>query len=189
MTAAADSGTLAAINYLLEDCGPTLAAVGRVGAASPLVRAVEYRRVDVVETLLRFGADPNAVCPTASCLSPLHAAGFGDIGTPSSTSEGEMSAAPGTATAQIIRLLIDPGADVTIADALGDTPLATAARRWRCAVVAALLRERGEVFSVAQVEAARNVAMAIGTDRNEDRRRTVRVLNDHLLAIAPRPPQ
>ena len=182
---ATDTCTMAAINFLLEDCGPTLAAVGRVVAASPLVKAVEYRRVDVAETLLRFGADPNAVCPLICSLSPLHAAGLCFVGAPSSTSEGEMSAAPDTAVAQIIRLLIDAGADVTIADDVGDTPLVTAARRFRCAVVAALLRERGEVFSVAEVEAARDVAMAIGTDRNEDRRSTIKVLNDHLLAIVP----
>ena len=184
LTTAATQGTLTAVVFLLEHCEHTLASVGRFGATTPLARGIERRRVDVVETLLRFGANPNERPRSMGCLSPLHVVSHGGSG-PSSNAEAEVSDAPDTAVAQIIRLLIDAGADVSITDGYGDTPLAHAARRCRCAVVAALLRERGEDFSVAQVEAARDLALANGTDSDRGHRRTVRVLNDHLRTITP----
>lgn len=101
-----------------------LNAQGRDGF-TPLQLACYFARPDAVRLLLAKGADPNIVSSNAQALAAIHAAAAGR-------------------STEIVHMLVEAGADVTLRQAGGFTPL-RAAQENGDAEIEALLRGAGAV--------------------------------------------
>ena len=90
---------------------------------TPLAYAVLASRLEVVRLLLDHGADPNVNQMTAldnKGMTPLHLAARGQ---PTVDTAGTESYRPTPGQAEIIKSLLDKGADPSIRDGNGRTPL------------------------------------------------------------------
>ncbi|MBS1706788.1 MAG: ankyrin repeat domain-containing protein [Armatimonadetes bacterium] len=132
------------IARLLKDCGAnvslyTACALGEVEVAeaalqgdraavdtvspdgfTPLCLAAAFRQPDVVRLLIRLGADPNKRSASVGSYAPIHSAIFGN-------------------SAEIVRTLLDAGADVDTTQDGGFTPLMGAAQNGNQEIIDLLL--------------------------------------------------
>jgi len=138
-------------------CVDQLCAAARCGAVNvtdkrrltPLHCAVNSTALDVVRTLLRYGANPNAV--DRDGLAPLHYA-------------AAATHPPMFSHSGVIDLLIAHGADVSIRDHQCRTPLHLAAAVGNATLVRLLVSAGAEVDAVERIlsETAVNIAAAYG---------------------------
>ena len=82
---------------------------------TPLYRAVEKNNAEVARALLANGAQPDVAAVTDAGRTPLHRAVLGG-------------------SEEFVRMLLEAGADVTVTNALGETPLDIASKQGRHAI-------------------------------------------------------
>jgi ankyrin repeat protein len=119
---AAMRADLKSVNKLLDRHPALIEAIGERGKV-PLHHAVTSGSDEMVQMLLKRGADPNATDDTR--MTPLHVSAW-------------------WADTARTKLLIDAGADVTATDAFGNTPLHEAAIQGRGANAKLLLDLGGD---------------------------------------------
>lgn len=126
---AAAAGDAARVRELIERDAALANAYASDGF-TPLGLAAFFKRRDVVRELLRHGADPSAASRNAARFAPLHSAVATD-------------AAP--VDIEVVRALLDAGADVNARSAQGGTALHTAAFVGDVAVMRLLLERAADI--------------------------------------------
>jgi serine/threonine protein kinase/ankyrin repeat protein len=143
---------------------------------SPLHWAVVSK--DMTQQLLLQGADVNAISPQFGS-TPLHRAlslpYFRDIGTTEQTTTKNLE------YAQVVRLLIDHGADVNIADEYGQTPLLVALSSLRFSFSLSS-EERKEIEQLIELLIRRGAEVNVADKNGETPLSTVLDLNNAALA-------
>jgi ankyrin repeat protein len=121
-----------------------------------LALAAHFGRLEILQILLGYGSDPNAVSNNLLGNTPLHAAIAGNqreavsmlirnganVNAVDSGGWTPLHLAAHSGTESIVRDLLEAGADPTIPNAQGDTPLTTA-RQQGHGKVASLLAKSG----------------------------------------------
>jgi ankyrin repeat protein len=153
--AATARGDRGAVEFLLRE-NPDLVRAHSSDGWTALALAAHFGRLEILQILLGFGADPNAVSHNLLGNTPLHAAIAGNQreavslllqngANPNGVDSGgwtPLHLAAHSGADSIARDLLEAGADPTIPNAQGDTPLSTA-RQQRHGKVASLLTRAG----------------------------------------------
>ncbi|XP_014220984.1 uncharacterized protein LOC106648546 [Trichogramma pretiosum] len=137
------TGNIAAVNLLLNQAGVDVNI--DTYSCSPLHLAVRYRHEDVVKLLLEKGADPNK--QDEELATPLHALARLSLCDCVSSNSFCDRRRP---CDEIIRLLVNYGANVEARDCHRDTPLQSAMRVFDTELVRALLRHDATVSNLDQ---------------------------------------
>ena len=140
---AAEGGHLETVVYLLEQGAETNPAYKDYGWTPPLNRAAGGGHVEVVKALLEAGADPNSFAYNEGSTRPIHDATWGghtgviqlllDAGVDVNSRNGGVGATPlmsavSSGLTETASFLLSQGADASLCDAGGRTPLHSACR-------------------------------------------------------------
>jgi uncharacterized protein len=153
--AATARGDRASVESLLRD-NPELVRANSSDGWTALSLAAHFGRLEILQILLGYGSDPNAVSNNLLANTPLHAAIAGNqreatallirngsnVNAVDSGGWTPLHLAAHSGTESIVRDLLEAGADPTIPNAQGDTPLTTA-RHQGHGKVASLLMKAG----------------------------------------------
>jgi ankyrin repeat protein len=165
---AVDPGEISSLSRLLSAANSS--------GMSPLSHACWCGRAEVVDLLLRAGADVNMADATAVGWTPLHAASMGNativesllrVGGVRKDVRDAFGSTPLFLAAfndhrDVVKLLLDSGADRNIADEDGRTPLLVASRRGNLSVVELLLANGADVDAASHDGTTPLIAAASG---------------------------